>query len=467
MGSPGPFFPTQRGLMRFSSLAGLVSLAALSACAAATAAPSTSPSMVPSAGSSTAPSTGGGVAGRSAEPFLDTLQQRTFAFFWETADPQTRLVPDRWPTPSFSSVAAVGFGLTGLPIGAERGYVTRPQAAARALQTLRWLWRAPQGPAAAGMTGYRGFYYHFLDMRTGERYRDVELSSVDTSLLLGGVLVCREYFDRGDSTEAGVRALADSIYRRVDWTFMLARPPLISMGWTPEHGLHGYDWRGYDEAMLVYVLALGSPTHPVAPEAWTAWTATYQWGGAPGQEHVGFAPLFGHQYSHLWIDFRGIHDAYMRGKGIDYFENSRRATLAQRAYAVANPAGWAGYSGDVWGLTASDGPVDGDFTVGGRQRHFFTYAARGVSFTETRDDGTIAPTAAGGSIPFAPEIAIPALREMRRRYGDHLFGRYGFVDAFNPTLTDSSLRVQTGSIVPGVGSTRGQSWQWPRTTAAS
>ncbi len=423
-------------MMRLSSLAGLVALAALSACAAAATGPSAR-AVVP--------------AGRVAEPFLDTLEQRTFAFFWETADPQTRLVPDRWPTPSFSSVAAVGFGLTGLPIGAERGYVTRAQAAERALQTLGWLWRAPQGPAATGMTGFHGFYYHFLDMQTGERFRDVELSSVDTSLLLGGVLVCREYFDRGDSVETGVRALADSIYRRVDWTFMLARPPLISMGWTPEHGLHDYDWRGYDEAMLVYVLALGSPTHPVQPEAWAAWTATYRWGGAPGLEHVGFAPLFGHQYSHLWIDFRGIQDAYMRGRGIDYFENSRRATLAQRAYAVANPAGWAGYSADVWGLTASDGPVDGDFTVGGRQRHFFTYAARGVDFTETRDDGTIAPTAAGGSIPFAPEIAIPALKEMRRRYGDHLFQRYGFVDAFNPTLTDPSFRVQTGSIAAGVG----------------
>jgi hypothetical protein len=223
------------------------------------------------------------------------------------------------------------------------------------------------------------------------------------------------------------------------------------MGWTPEHGLHDYDWRGYDEAMLVYVLALGSPTHPVAPETWKAWTETYRWGGEPGNEHVGFAPLFGHQYSQLWIDFRGIRDEYMRAKGIDYFENSRRATLAQQAYAAANPAGWAGYSAEVWGLTASDGPVDADYTIAGRTRHFMTYAARGADFTEVRDDGTLAPTAAGGSLPFAPEIALPALREMRRRWGDHVFGRYGFVDAFNPTLTDPSLRVATGTIVDGVG----------------
>lgn len=397
-----------------------------------------------------APSPGGGPRPSDAA-FLDTLERRTFAFFWETADPGTRLVPDRWPTPSFSSVAAVGFGLTALPVGAERGYVSRGEAAQRALETLRWLWRAPQGPAATGVTGYRGFFYHFLDMRTGERFKDVELSSVDTSLLLAGVLTCREYFDRGDAGETEIRALADSLYRRVDWTFMLARPPLISMGWTPEHGLHDYDWRGYDEAMLVYVLALGSPTHPVAPEAWKAWTETYKWGGDPGNEHVGFAPLFGHQYSHLWIDFRGIRDEYMRARGIDYFENSRRATLAQRAYAIANPGGWAGYSADVWGLTASDGPVDADYVIAGKPRHFMTYAARGADFTEVRDDGTLAATAAGGSLPFAPEIALPALREMRRRWGDHVFGRYGFVDAFNPTLTDPSLRVATGSIVPGVG----------------
>lgn len=398
-----------------------------------------------------APSPGGGGPRTSDAAFLDTLQRRTFAFFWETADPGTRLVPDRWPTPSFSSVAAVGFGLTALPVGAERGYVSRPEAAQRALETLRWLWRAPQGSAATGMAGYRGFFYHFLDMHTGERFRDVELSSVDTSLLLAGVLTCREYFDGGDAGETEIRALADSLYRRVDWTFMLARPPLVSMGWTPEHGLHTYDWRGYDEAMLVYVLALGSPTHPVAPEAWKAWTETYRWGGDAGNEHVGFAPLFGHQYSQLWIDFRGIRDEYMRARGIDYFENSRRATLAQRAYAAANPGGWAGYSAEVWGLTASDGPVDADYVIAGKPRHFMTYAARGADFTEVRDDGTLAPTAAGGSLPFAPEIALPALREMRRRYGDHLFGRYGFVDAFNPTLTDPSLRVATGSIVPGVG----------------
>lgn len=390
-------------------------------------------------------------APRPDDAFLDTLQRRTFGFFWDLQDPSTHLVPDRWPSKSFSSVAAVGFGLAGYPVGVERGYVTRAQAAERTLATLRFFWTAPQGPAAAGMTGYRGFFYHFLDMETGRRFEHVELSTIDTALLLGGVLVCREYFDGADGTEREIRALADSLYLRVDWQWVTVRPPLVSMGWTPEQGFHTYDWRGMNEAMLLYVLALGSPTHPVDPAAWQAWTSTYQWGDYYGQQHVGFAPLFGHQYSQLFIDFRGIRDAYMRGRGIDYFENSRRATLAQRAYAMANPGAWAGYSADVWGLTASDGPVDADYTVAGRTRHFMTYSARGADFTEVRDDGTLAPTAAGGSLPFAPEIALPALKEMRRRYGDHLFRQYGFVDAFNPTLTDPSLRVQTGSIVPGVG----------------
>ena len=190
--------------------------------------------------------------------------------------------------------------------------------------------------------------------------------------------------------------------------------------------------------MILYILALGSPTHPVAPGAWTGWTGAYRWGTFYGQTHVGFAPLFGHHYSHVWIDFRGIRDAYMQGRGIDYFENSRRATYAQRAYAYANPAGWRGYSDRIWGLTASDGPGDLTLTIDGRSRQFHSYWARGASFIENPDDGTIAPTAAGGSIPFAPEIAIPALYAMRQTYGGNLFSTYGFRDAFNPTFTQTS-----------------------------
>jgi len=203
--------------------------------------------------------------------------------------------------------------------------------------------------------------------------------------------------------------------------------------------------------MILYVLALGSPTFPADCTAWQAFTSTYKWGAFYGQEHVNFAPLFGHQYSHVWIDFRGIHDAYMRGRGIDYFENSRRATLAQRASAMDNPKRWRDYSGGIWGLTASDGPKDTTMIIYGVSRRFHTYWARGAALGDIRDDGTIAPTAAGGSIPFAPEITIAALGAQRMRYGDDLFTRYGFMDAFNPALRDTTLVTRRGRTVAGKG----------------
>jgi len=385
------------------------------------------------------------------EAFLDTLENRTFEFFWERTNSATGLVPDRWPSPSFSSIAAVGFGLTAYPIGVDRGLVSRAEAADRVLTTLRFFYQLPQGTTSTGVGGYRGFFYHFLDMSSGFRYQNVELSTIDTSLLMAGVLFCQQYFDGGGSTEAAIRAYADSLYLRIDWTWAQPRPPLITMGWTPEGGFHALDWHGYNEAMLVYLLALGSPTHPIAPEAWGAWTSTYTWGQYFGQSYVGFAPLFGHQYTATWVDFRGIADPYMRSHGIDYFENSRRATLAQRGYATANPAGWSDYGPDIWGLSASDGPADLTLPVDGTQRRFFTYAARGASYTEVRDDGTIAPTAAGGSIAFAPELAGPALVAMRERYGDDVFSQYGMVDAFNPTWKWTTPPASQGKVVAGKG----------------
>lgn len=392
----------------------------------------------------------GPVVTEADHAFLEELQQRTFRFFWETTNPQNGLVPDRWPTPSFSSVAAVGFGLPSYAVGAERGWITRQQAADRVLATMRFLWTAPQGPAAAGMTGYRGFFYHFLDMNSGHRFERVELSTIDTALLMAGVLFCQQYFGGNAPAEVEIRALADSLYRRVEWTWPVNNPGRISMGWHPETGPIEYEWHGYDEAMILLILALGSPTHPVGPEFWTTYKSTNRWGTFHGQPHTGFAPLFGHQYSHIFIDFRGIFDDYARSRGIDYFENSRRATLAQREYAIANPMGWRGYGADVWGLTASDGPIDTVLAVNGAQRRFYTYAARGASHTEVRDDGTIAPTAAGGSIPFAPEYTIRALRTMRERY-PQIWGQYGFLDAFNPTFQFTGMRLGHGAVVPGVG----------------
>lgn len=385
-----------------------------------------------------------------AQAFLDTLEQRTFSFFWERTDPATGLTPDRWPTQSFSSIAAVGFALTAYPIGVERGYVTRGEAADRTLTTLRWFWQAPQGAAATGMSGYKGFFYHFLEPQGGARFRDVELSTVDTSLLLGGVLFCQQYFDGADPTESAIRAYADSLYRRVDWQWAQRTPPLVNMGWKPEDGWQPLDWRGFNEAMLVYILALGSPTSPLDSTAWSAWSSTYQWGSYYHQAHLGGAPLFWHHYTQVWVDFRGVQDPYTRAHGIDYFENSRRATLSQRSYAMDNPAGWAGYGATTWGLSASDGPADVTLNYKGTARRFFTYAARGASFTEVRDDGTIAPTAAAGSIPFAPEVVIPALLGMRERYGDWVFGQYGFVDAFNPSF-QFPVTVSQGRIVSGEG----------------
>lgn len=382
---------------------------------------------------------------------VDTVAQRTFQWFWDTTNPATGLTPDRWPTKSFSSVAAIGFALTAYPIGAERGWVSRSQAATRTLATLKYLYQLPQGPGTAGIAGHKGFYYHFLDMERGHRFRTVELSTIDTGLLIAGALFCQSYFTTGNGTEVAIRAYADSLYRRVEWPWAVARPPALSHGWHPEKGFIISDWKGYNEAMIAIVLGLGSPTHPLDVGAWKAWTSTYEWHEFQGQPHLDFAPLFGHQYSHVWIDFRGIKDEYMRGRGIDYFENSRRATLSQRAYAIENPMGWRGYGADVWGLTASDGPLDGTMTIDGRPREFHTYWARGVSAAERRDDGTIAPTAAVASIAFTPAISIPATVAMRERYAAISFGQYGFLDAFNPTLRDASAKLQHGKVDPTLG----------------
>jgi hypothetical protein len=384
------------------------------------------------------------------EAFLEDVQERTFRFFWDLAEPGTGLTPDRYPTRSFASISATGFGLTAYPIGAEHGWVTREEARDRALETLRFLWTAPQDSSPAGAAGHRGFFYHFLDPKTGARFQDVELSTVDTALFLAGALFCQSYFDRNEEKERELRALVDSLTARVDWNWAQVRPPAIGHGWTPEHGHLEWDWRGYNEAMIVYIVALGSPTHAGDEKSWEAWTSSYRWGTFHGEEHLGFAPLFGHQYTHVWIDFRGIQDAPMRERGLDYFENSRRAVRSQRAYAIENPAGWAGYGADLWGLTACDGPVEGRFDVMGKPREFYTYWARGASFDDVRDDGTICPSAAGGSIAFEPLLAARALRFMAKTYGEHLYSKYGFLDAFNPTFT-LDVPVQHGRVVPEQG----------------
>lgn len=387
------------------------------------------------------------------DAFLDDVQRRTFGYFWETTNPENGLVPDRWPTESFSSVAAIGFGLTAYGVGAERGWVTREAARDRVLTTLRFLAAAPMGPEAAGVTGYRGFYYHFLDMESGARYRTVELSTIDTALLMAGVLFTQEYFDGDSEVESEIRALADTLYRRVEWPYFQTDDRGLTMSWRPEEDrlFSQARWTGYDESIILHVLALGSPTHPASEEIWDHYTSGYEWLDYYGYEHLNFPPLFGHQYSHIWIDFRGIQDAYMRERGIDYFENSRRATLSQRAYAMDNPDGWLGFGPYSWGLTASDGPLDTTVVVDGVERRFFQYSARGASAQRVRNDGTLVPTAAGGSVPFAPSETVAALRSMKETYGGHLYGQYGFRDAFNPTFARAGVPARRGVVVKEVG----------------
>ena len=389
------------------------------------------------------------------DPFLIDLQERTFRYFWDTANPKNGLVPDRYPSKSSSSIAAVGFGLTTYPIAVERRYVTRAQARQRVLATLRFLRNAPQGPQAEGTAGYKGFYYHFLDMKTGTRSGSSELSTVDTALLLAGALFCQSYFDRQTPEEVEIRKLVDDIYRRVDWRWAQPNAPSISHGWTPEEGFMEYDWRGYNEAMLIYLLALGSPTHPVSADAWSEWTSTYDanWRTSFGQQFLDFSSLFGHQYTHVWMDFREIQDAYMRRRGLDYFENSRRAIYAQRAYAITNPQKCKDYGANVWGITASDGPANVELENAGGKRHYRAYYARGVGTAGSvpaLDDCTLAPTAAAASIPFAPELAIPAVLAMHTQFGKYIYAEYGFLDSFNPSF-DFDVPLVTGRNIPGFG----------------
>ena len=437
-------------------LAVLAAVLAVAACAPPTTVAPAPPRPAP-------PAASGGVAyalTAEDEAFLDTLQHRTFRWFWETTDPETGLVPDRYPTRTFSSIAAIGFGLPAYGIGAERGFVTRAEAAERTLATLRYLYTRPQGPEQVGVAGHRGYFYHFLEYDDGTRFRNNELSTIDTALLMAGVLFSREFFDRGGADEVAIRATADSLYQRVEWPFFTrdGADPRLTMGWYPETEFGRAYWQGYNEGMVLYLLGLGSPTHPLDEGVWPSWTSTYEWEDFYGYEHVNFTPLFGHQYSHLFVDFRGIQDEWMRAKSAelgtpyDYFENSRRATLSQKAYAQDNPLGWDGYGGDVWGLTASDGPSNEAYEFDGEERRFRTYWARGASADHVNDDGTIAPTAVGGSLPFAPEIALPALREMAARYPGTLWtDDYGFRDAFNPSFTFPDAEIKPNSEVTDAG----------------
>jgi hypothetical protein len=374
---------------------------------------------------------------RDDAAFLDYVQHTAFDYFWYEANPTNGLVRDRSETTSPCSIAAVGFGLTAIGIGIDHGWISRDQGRQRTLTTLKTFWEGPQGTNRSGTIGYRGWFYHFLDMNSATRFVrfNTELSSIDTVWLLAGALYAKQYFNGPEADEGTIRSLTDALLNRVDWNWMAHGTNRLDMGWQPDTGFIGAFWTGYSEGMMAYVLGLGAATNALPASAWAWWTHGYAWQTNYGQADVPFAPLFGHQYSHCWLDFRYNADAFLNAKGSTYFENSRRATLAQRAYCIANPQHWPGYGSNIWGLTACDGPHG--------------YEARGAPPPQN-DDGTIAPTAAGGSMPFTPEYSLPALRAFYDQFRVQIWTGYGFRDAFNLSLNwwgPDTLGIDQGPII--------------------
>ncbi|MFN2398147.1 MAG: glucoamylase family protein [Gemmatimonadaceae bacterium] len=365
---------------------------------------------------------------------LDKLQRDTFEYFMKESNCDNGMVPDNTREGAHASITAIGFALTAYTIGVERGFIARREAVERTLTTLRFFRDSEQSEDPCA-TGNKGFYYHFLHMANGRRAWESELSTIDSAFLIAGMLTSATYFDGGSAEEREIREIAEDLYARADWKWALNGGETVSMGWKPESGFLPYRWEGYNEALILYFLALASPLHPIPAESYRAQAKTYCWKELHGQEFLYAGPLFIHQLSHMWIDFRGIQDEFMREKGIDYFENSRRATYAQRQYAISNPQKYKGYSEHCWGVTASDGPGPAHLRIDGVERSFFDYTARAIPFGP--DDGTIAPWAAAASLPFAPEIVLPALQHFTDVYPE-MTSVYGFKCSFNPTFDDGN-----------------------------
>jgi hypothetical protein len=382
---------------------------------------------------------------------LAALQKISFNYFLEECNPANGLIADRTRPGVPASIAAVGMALTAYPVAVARGFMSRHHARERTLNTLRFFWNSHQGPEKDA-TGYKGFYYHFLDMQTGRRAWNCELSTIDTTLLMAGILVAAAYFREDNEEDAEIRKLADALYRRVDWKWAQDGNAAVTMGWRPGRGFLPYHWTGYDEALILYILGLGSPTYPLPAESYGAWLTGYRWKKIYGREFLFAGPLFIHQMSHIWIDFRGIQDGFMREHGSDYFENSRQATYVQQQYAINNPRGFEGYHADCWGITASDGPGPQPENSNTTRRRFYGYRARGVPFGP--DDGTISPWATAASLPFAPEIVLPALSHFHTigLKDDH---RYGFTASFNPTLGGSEENPRGWQAPEHVGINQG------------
>ena len=387
------------------------------------------------------------------EIMLDTIQQKTFLYFLNEHHPDWGIVKDRAASLAPASIASTGFAIPSFAIGAERGWITREEAARITLNMMNFFVNSLQS-ADTLASGYKGFFYHFLRMDTGFREWRCELSSVDTGLLMMGILFARNYYDRNNEKENQIRLQASKLLGNIEWEFMMMPDTgdyanQISMGWHPESGLHHMGWSGYNEALFLYILAAGTGLDN-AKESYKSWLSSYKWlTPYEGLSHVAFPPLFGHQFPHCFIDFRGLTDEYMSDKGIDYFENSRRATYVQRQYAIDNPHGWVGYDSLCWGITASDGPGE-SYNFGDRE--FLAYAGRGTSGPDYNyfDDGTIAPYGPLSSLPFAPEIVIPTIRSINERLGDRIWGRYGYYDSFNMTaqwVNDDFIGIDQGPML--------------------
>ena len=372
---------------------------------------------------------------RDEEIVLDSIQHKTFLFFLNEHHPEWGIVKDRAASWAPASIASTGFGIPCFAIGVERKWITRKEAAEITLNILNFFANSVQSTDTS-TTGYKGFYYHFLRMNSGTREWKCELSSIDTGILMMGIIFAQNYYNLNNEVENQIRLLSSTLLARIDWNFMqlpssAKHPNTISMAWSPEKGLLDYGWSGYNEGLFLYILAAGSGMKDVN-RSYDSWLSTYKWDTPyKGLSHVAFPPLFGHQFSQAFIDYRGLADKYMKEKGIDYFENSRRATYVQRQYAMDNPKGWIGYDSLCWGITASDGPSE-KYDFGDKK--FIGYAGRGTSGPDYNyfDDGTIAPYGSITSLPFAPEIVLPTIKSFNAKY-KQLWGKYGYYDSFNST----------------------------------
>ncbi|WP_301928944.1 glucoamylase family protein [Ferruginibacter sp.] len=367
---------------------------------------------------------------------LYKLQKDTFAYFIKEVNNNTGLIADKTQPGAPSSIAATGLGLSCYIAGIERGFITRTEAAKRTLTVLQFFYNSHQG-TDADATGYKGFYYHFLDMETGKRVWNCELSTIDTAILMAGILTARCYYNSRQQSEIEIRTIADKLYARVDWQWALNGKDSVSHGWKPESGFLRYRWNNkYSEAHIIYILALGSPTFPISASAYKKWIATFEWKKLYDIDCIYAGPLFIHQMSQIWLHFNGIYDDFNNKVGIDYFENSRRATLIQQQYAIDNPKGYARYGKNGWGFTASDGPGPCIRTVNGVKRQFYSYKARGAPFGP--DDGTISPWAVVCSLPFLPDVVLSTIAHATKRLDFEKHHPFGFDASYNPTFPEKN-----------------------------